>query len=283
MNILLVGYGYVTRHLLAHLGTAEHTIWIISRSQKPEQLSPSTHYMQSSADTARMPTEHFDQVFYTIPPSDEYDNVLQGFLDTLQGRANTLIYCGASSVYGDYHGDWVDERSPCNAKTPREKKRLHAERLCLDWAQKASRIALILRVAGIYGPGQLPISAARCSQPLIEPREAPWSNVISVYDLVYSACYLAQHARESALFNIADGNPIPMGSLQAMVAEQLGLPAAPYQAYSDIYRQASPMRQEFMKSSKRLSIAKLLQALPKNHTLLELREGVARALKESPE
>lgn len=280
MNILLIGYGYLSKHLLKILTAENHKVWVISRSARPEELLPPVQYLQGSATSAVIPNEHFNLAFYTIPPSDVNDSVLQKFLEQLQDRADTLVYCGASSVYGDYQGQWVQEESPCKAKTPRELYRLHAEQLCLNWAKAKNRRSLILRVAGIYGPGRLPIEAALAQQPLIHPDEAPWSNLISIYDLAYIAYYLGLHGTKSEVFNIADGTPLPMGSLQAEVAEQLGVPPAPYESFAQLYAEASPKRRDFMQSSKRLCIAKLQQALPKEYTLLELPEGVARALRE---
>lgn len=281
MNILLVGFGYVAQQLFRALSTDKHCIWVMSRRDKPQALPADIHYLQASADNCALPEVHFEQVFYTIPPSDAQDVVLQRFLKHLQANADSLIYCGASSVYGDYEGAWVDETNPCKAKTPRERQRLHAEKICLEWAHTTKRHTLILRVAGIYGPGRLPIAAAREQQTLIKPEEAPWSNLISIYDLTFIALYLAQHCKESAIFNVADGKPQPMGSLQAMVARQLHLPDAPYASFTKVYAEANPMRQDFMQSSKRLCIRKLQQALPETYTLLELAKGVERALKES--
>lgn len=281
MNILLVGFGYVAQHLLTALSADNHSIWVISRRDKPQILPANIHYLQASAENCALPELHFEQVFYSIPPSDAKDSVLQGFLNQLKANTDTLIYCGASSVYGDYEGAWVDETSPCKAKTPRERQRIHAEKICQEWANTTNRRTLILRVAGIYGPDRLPIAAAHGQQTLIKPEEAPWSNLISIYDLAFITVYLAQHCKESTVFNVADGKPQPMGSLQAMVARQLHLPDAPYASFTKVYAEANPMRQDFMQSSKRLCIRKLQKALPEMYTLLELAQGVERALKES--
>ena len=70
------------------------------------------------------------------------------------------------------------------------------------------------------------------------------------------------HADISDLWNIADGNPKPMGSLQATVAKLSQQPEAPSQSWEQAWATASEMKKEFLSSSKCLDIRRLLVHIP---------------------
>ena len=63
-----------------------------------------------------------------------------------------LLYTSSTSVYGQNDGSAVDEESPVDPRADTARVLVEAEKLLLAAAQQRNFPALILRVAGIYGP-----------------------------------------------------------------------------------------------------------------------------------
>ena len=81
-----------------------------------------------------------------------YVEGLRNVLTKLLQPPRKLIYISSTGVFGQVAGDWVDEDSHLHSRrAPAESRAWTAERL-LQNGQLADR-AIILRLAGIYGPG----------------------------------------------------------------------------------------------------------------------------------
>lgn len=83
---------------------------------------------------------------------------------TVQGTANILeaadragvdavVFASSLAVYGSATGGRRDEQSECAPSTHYGRAKLEAERLVLQWGERAGRHAAILRPAMVYGPG----------------------------------------------------------------------------------------------------------------------------------
>ncbi|WP_019218139.1 hypothetical protein [Legionella tunisiensis] len=70
------------------------------------------------------------------------------------------------------------------------------------------------------------------------------------------------------------------GTLQQQVAQALGLEAAPYESWEQMWAISSPMKREFMLASKRLSIDVLRATLKETLTLTSLSDAVINSLKQ---
>ena len=143
------------------------------------------------------------QVFYLAPPPPDgrQDPRIQHFLAALpEGSKPRIVYISTTGVYGDCKGAWVDERRPANPQVDRARRRRDAELQLLRWREAVGGEVIILRVAGIYGPGKLPLERLAKQTPMVGEREAPWTNRIHITDLV-SVCEAAM-----ALGNVVGSN-----------------------------------------------------------------------------
>jgi nucleoside-diphosphate-sugar epimerase len=131
-----------------------------------------------------------------------------------------LLYISSTGVYGQSQGEEVDETSPAEPGDDTGMIVREAE-ICLHRHHPG---AIVLRCAGIYGPGRL----LRSENPLAgEPvRGDPdkWLNLIHVEDL--AAAVLAAEARgqPGAVYNICDDRPVHRGEFYARLAELVGAP-----------------------------------------------------------
>jgi nucleoside-diphosphate-sugar epimerase len=83
------------------------------------------------------------RVLVTFAPDGQTDAAVAPALEA----ASRIAYISTTGVYGAHRGR-VDEATPTDAREPRARERLDAERLYLE------RGATVLRAAGIYGPGR---------------------------------------------------------------------------------------------------------------------------------
>src|SRR5262245_11389864 len=91
----------------------------------------------------------------SVPPDDD-DPVLRQCASTIAGapQLQSVVYLSTIGVYGDHNGAWVDDATPAMPVSERSRARLAAEQ---DWqalGRSTSKPASILRLSGIYGPGQ---------------------------------------------------------------------------------------------------------------------------------
>src|SRR5436309_13575869 len=91
----------------------------------------------------------------SVPP-DTRDPVLAQFADTIAGapQLQSIVYLSTVGVYGDHGGAWVDEETRAAPVSARSRARLAAEQAWVALGARAGKPVAILRLSGIYGPGQ---------------------------------------------------------------------------------------------------------------------------------
>ena len=169
-------------------------------------------------------------VYYSVPPARaDGDARLTRFLDGMCGMPARLVYLSTTGVYGDHAGAAVDEDTPPAPRTERAIRRLAAETALRDWAD-AHRVSwCVLRIAGIYGPGRLPLDRLHRGVPAIVPHEATPTNRIHVTDLV-TACVAAGFAAAAhrRIYNVSDGGDYTLTDYLQRVAGVRICPRRPW-------------------------------------------------------
>ena len=280
MHHLILGYGYCGYYLAQELLKQNHQVTAVSRHLNPQWELPQLKHIPHDLNQPFNWPEPETIVYYLIPPpSDgENDSFLKQLLSHSVIKAKKVIYFGSSAVYGNHQGAWVNEQSTCLVTNSRQLRRLDAEQQWLTYCSKNNIEPIVLRVAGIYGPHRLPIEAAKAQTPIVEKESAPYTNHIYVKDLATITILLAQTPTTQTLYNIADGNPQPMGTLQQLVAKALGITQAPSESWTQAWERASPMKREFMQGSKRLNIESLKQSLGPALSLSSLNDAISQSL-----
>ncbi|MBL7480431.1 SDR family oxidoreductase [Legionella bononiensis] len=282
MHHLILGYGYCGYYLAQELLKNKQNVTALSRHLNHEMALPGLNHLTIDLNQPFKWTDPDTILYYLIPPpaQGDHDVFLKQFLGHSLIKARKVLYFGSSGVYGDHQGAWVNEESPCLINHSRQRRRLDAEQQWLSFCTHQKIDAVLLRIAGIYGPNRLPIDEVKAKTPVMELDKAPYTNHIFVKDLAKIASLLGQSKVSQSLYNIADGHPTPMGSLQQLVAQYLGVEEAPYESWEQIWERASPMKREFMKGSKRLDIKRLRTTLGSSYELTTLNDGVYQSLQD---
>jgi nucleoside-diphosphate-sugar epimerase len=158
-----------------------------------------------------------------------YAGGVRNVLAALPADTGRFIYISTTGVYGNANGGWVDEDTP-----PEPQRAGGRASLAAEHAFAASPFAargIILRLAGIYGPGRIPyLDKLRAGEPIPAVREG-YLNLIHVEDAAVVVVAAAEPNRKSQtgrggrfIFCVCDGQPVRRCEYYAEVARQIGAP-----------------------------------------------------------
>ncbi len=266
---LIVGCGYTGLRIARLVGADGGQVIPIVRSIASAETLRQSGFDPIVTDLDATPIAKLplrgSRVFYLAPPPDSgtVDTRLSRFLDacTTQGQPERILYFSTTGVYGDCDGAWVDESRPVNPGSDRARRRLDAENQLRYWQDATGGDAVILRVAGIYGPGRLPLERLRRKLPLIREEEAPFTNRIHVDDLVTAATAAMTKAPAGSIYNASDGQPSTMNDYFNRLADLADLPRPPVISMADAATALSPGMMSYMQESRRLSVRALTEGL----------------------
>lgn len=277
-RILILGCGYTGERIAALHQARGDAVTVTSRDPDRQRHLRAVGFSVRSTDG---PLPLVDRVYYTIPPQrdGEEDSRLRDMLHRLP-PPRALSYFSTTGVYGDVGGEWVDEDSPLQPANDRSARRVDAEWQLRGWCAMHGTALTILRVAGIYGPGRLPLDRLADGKPVLDPQSSGYSNRIHVDDLAPAAVLSADaHAGGMAeIFNVADGHPTSTAEYLDALAALTGQPRPPRIGWAEAEREFSPMALSFLRDSKRVRIDKLLAVPGFQLRYADFRDGLRASL-----
>lgn len=140
----------------------------------------------------------------------------QGMTHTISfiSKETHLIFTSSTSVYPQNQGEWVTEESEAEPETETGKILRATEQ------QVLVRKGVVLRLAGIYGPGRVRM-ITNIKQALLQNKEIPnrWINHIHRDDIVNAIdCLIEKPA--TGIFNGCDNEPASLHQIAAWLAAQ---------------------------------------------------------------
>ena len=221
-------------------------------------------------------------LYYFAPPpaSGSMDPRVARLIQTLGESASPqrVVYLSTTGVYGDCQGEWVDETRSPRPAVDRSRRRLEAEERWRKWSTRSGGELVILRVAGIYGPGKLPTGRLQSGQPMVGEADSPITNHIHMLDLVEICLAAMQRGRSGEVYNVSDGHPGSMTGYFNQVADFLELPRPPVISRAEAEQHLSPGMLSYLAESRRLSNRKMLDELGVELSYPTLREGLPACL-----
>ena len=184
-------------------------------------------------------------------------NLHRGDLDRATGL-EWLCYFSTVGVYGDFGGEWVDETSPTQPVNKRSRQRVEIEQVWRDYAASRGVPLMILRLAGIYGPGRSSFDKLRegTARRIVKPNQV--FNRIHVEDIGRVTALAAQR-KLAGTFNLADDEPAPPQDLVAYAARLMGVAVPPAIPFDEA--QMTEMARSFYSDNKRVSNKAIKAAL----------------------
>jgi nucleoside-diphosphate-sugar epimerase len=154
---------------------------------------------------------------------DVFVDGLRQAIDWVQGPLQRFVYISSTGVYGQSAGEFVDEDSPCQPSREGGKGCLAAEQLLLS-SQFATQ-AVVLRLAGLYGPGRIPRRADMVAGRPIDAPARGWLNLIHVDDAAHIVLLAEERAQPPRTFVVSDGAPVERAEYYSELARLLSAPA----------------------------------------------------------
>jgi nucleoside-diphosphate-sugar epimerase len=135
-------------------------------------------------------------------------------------RPSRFLYVSSTGVYGQADGEWLDEAAPTEPADEAGRTVLAAERLLRDRLPEA----VVLRFAGIYGPGRLiREQALRAGQPLTGDPDK-YLNLIHVEDGAAAVRAAAVRGQPGQVCNVCDDEPVRRQAFYECLANLLDAP-----------------------------------------------------------
>jgi nucleoside-diphosphate-sugar epimerase len=286
-TLLCFGFGYSAEHFVKARGEKfERGIGTVRGAERAAALNAQsagalralifdggavTQELQSAIAEA-------DVVLISAPPDERGDPVLRTGGEYLirARRLRSIVYLSTIGVYGDRGGAWVDEDTPALPGAERSRERLAAEQAWLEFGARRDIAVAILRLAGIYGPGQnaLVQVASGKARRIVKPGQV--FNRIHVGDIA-QAIDAAFTRGTSGIFNVADDEPSPQGHPLVFAARLMGVDPPPEIPFAQAALSMSPMALSFWQECRRVKNDKLKRELGVRLHYPTYREGL-RAL-----
>lgn len=243
MRVLIVGCGYVGIPLGAELARLGHEVVGARRDAAASEELTAAGIIPVVADVTRPETfaaitGQFDWVVNAVSSTrggeDEYRAVyLEGTRNLIAWLAPSslkkFVYTSSTSVYGQTDGSLVKETSPTQPAGATSRLLVETERLLLDAARDAKFPAVILRVAGIYGPerGHLFQQLLR-GEAKIAGKGERLINMIHRDDVVGCILSALKSGRAGEVFNACDDEPVAQLHFFRWLSETLGKYMPPF-------------------------------------------------------
>jgi nucleoside-diphosphate-sugar epimerase len=224
------------------------------------------------------------RIIYLAPPprSGKKDTRIEHFLNaSKQHPPEKFVLISTTGVYGDCQGAWIDEATPLNPTADRAHRRSDAEQQVQRYCDLHRIPLVILRVAGIYGPGKLPVERIKSGQPIVNEEDSPFTNRIHADDLVAICEKALMNLNIAGIYNVTDGHPGTMYEYFNAVAAALDLPAPPAIPLEQAKHQLSEGMLSYMAESRRISNDRLLNDFEIELSYPTLKQGLQQCVEEN--
>ncbi|THJ67965.1 NAD-dependent epimerase/dehydratase family protein [Arthrobacter echini] len=154
-----------------------------------------------------------------------YVDATANVLDALERdgvRPRRVLFVSSTAVYGDFDGAWVTEESPAESASPTARQVRTAERVLLE---RLPAQGLVLRLAGIYGPGRTRLIDQVTDGTAVLPTEMQWTNRIHRDDAAAAIVHLVTSVDSpEQIYLGADEEPVDLGEVLQFIAREVGVP-----------------------------------------------------------
>lgn len=259
-----LGFGYCARHFVAEFGPRFGSV--VGTTRDPHNIAePPVELLMFSAhpsEPLRQAVTDATHLLISAAPEDGADPVLKVFGGEIAAASQlqSIVYLSSIGVYGDHKGAWVDETTPTMAANDRRGARVKAEQEWQALGQKRDIPVAILRLAGIYGPGQNAFVRLLAGRAHRIDKPGHVTNRIHVADIVQTI-EAAIRLHYDGIVNVTDGEPGSPNEQIEYAAKLLGITPPPMLSYEEAKRTLSPIRMRFYEGCARVRNERLKRDL----------------------
>ena len=149
-----------------------------------------------------------DYILVSIPPVNGIDLVIKNFSKILNNcNAKWITYLSATSVYGDYDGEWVNEKSITKPTSQNGVARLSAEKSWLSLGKDQNFPLQIFRMSGIYSKENNILIRLKSGKVNLINKQNHFFSRIHVEDIANILFESFSIFKPGEIYNISDDKP----------------------------------------------------------------------------
>ncbi|HJP39785.1 MAG TPA: NAD-dependent epimerase/dehydratase family protein [Gammaproteobacteria bacterium] len=267
-KVLIIGCGYTGIRMAVRLQEAGYSVTGTARSEarvsamRKVGIEPVTGALDDEQTLRQLVALDPALIVYFIPPQKSGADPLAGVVDAFrQSNPEAFIYASATSVYGDRHGDWVDENSPIVDDGVADRGRIDAERLVENAAREYGLPIRICRISGIYGPERTLKGMLKSGHYKLIEGQYSWVARIHVDDLVSGFIAAWEKGENGHVYNMVDQQPHRAAEFANLAADLNELPRPEVIGEAEAREKYSEDEWRRKTSSKRIRCATLTDQL----------------------
>ncbi len=271
-SIFLIGWGYIAQHFIDRCSSDFSAINIASRNR------PNNFSGWQKIDEDFNIAEAITHIMITIPPHEAEQILCDHVMKCLPKIKNLqwVGYLSATSVYGDYDGEWVNEESQTRTKTISGEQRLKSEEM---WRKAFGDDVLnIFRLAGIYGEGRSTIERINEGKVANIKKEGHFFSRIYIDDLVEILRRSALQNDKGEIYNVADDKPSELHEVIEYCGKMMGMDIPVAKNIHD--PEVSDRMREFFLENKKIDNTKVKNRLNYMLQYPSYKEGLAAIWKK---
>ncbi len=285
-TLLCFGFGYSAQHHVAGFGgrftriigttrSAEGAAALAGRAFGGRRVEMLVFGGEAPSRAVVDAAIQADAVLVSAPPDQDGDPVLGALHDTLAAAPGLrhVVLLSTIGVYGDHAGAWVDETTAPAPTHDRARERVAAEEAWRALGRRRAIPVAILRLAGIYGPGQNALVNVRLGRARNIAKPGQVFNRIHVADIAQAIDAAFAHRADGA-FNVTDDAPTPPGDPIVFAAHLLGMPPPPEIPFAEAVTTMTPMAASFYAENRRVRNERLKRVLGVTLRYPTFREGL---------
>jgi len=284
-TLLCLGLGYCARHYVAEFGARFDRIVGTSRTPKPAgRVAMLAFDGGVPAGEVRAAVAEATHALISAGPGESGDPILASLGEAVATapKLEGIVYLSSLGVYGDHAGAWVDETAATIPAHERGGARLRAEQGWQALGKRRGIPVAILRLAGIYGPGQNAFTRLLAGRAHRVAKPGHVFNRIHVADIA-QAIDAAFALRADGIFNVTDDEPAAYSDQVLLAATLLGIEPPPELSMEDAQTILTPFALSFYAGCVRVRNDKLKRVLGVRLRYPTYREGLRALFEEGYE
>lgn len=264
-TLVCLGLGYCAKYYVAEFSSRFSRI--VGTSRSDENLVSSRVEMiafdgKTPSPRLRAAIAGASALLISAAPGEDGDPILAALgADLEAARAlQSIVYLSSLGVYGDHGGAWVDETTPTIPPHTRGAARVDAEARWQELGRRRGMPVAILRLGGIYGPGQNAFTRLLAGRAHRIAKPGHVTNRIHVADIA-QAIEAAFAKKADGIFNVNDDEPAPPGDQITFAAKLLGIEPPRELSMEEATRTLPPLVMSFYQGFARSKNDKLKNVL----------------------
>ena len=243
VRVLIIGCGYVGIAAGSELARLGHQVTGLRRQPGASPALAAAAIRQLTGDVTDEASlaalaPDFDWVVNCVASTssggaEEYRRVyLEGTRNVCRWLARAgirkYVYTSSTGVYAQNDGSWVDETCPAEPASPTGKVLAETEEELMRAHRETGFPAVVLRVAGIYGPGRgYYLRQLQSGEARIEGNGERFVNMVHRDDVAGAIIAALERGKPGTVYNVCDEEPVSQAELYGWLAKRLGAPVPP--------------------------------------------------------